>query len=343
MQKKKLPGKSKRLFQKVIDIFIVPLLLISIALSISVSLIFFKRPASLGILFSSIMTGFLTIPLTLLLRPKFRSALRKSDEAIESEAAQSQKEVNLLKQENLDYKNREDFYRHQIQLLENLTFNMETYSDVFKICFRDYQQTATIKQRERYNESDYTNALNKLIGNSSKNYDELVAVMDCIVTYQRGVDLQNIRITEVGWDSIVVSGIIPEYTSRPVFDYRDFFTEIRHVKLGKSGEPNHISVLQNTNVSRILEEKVSECRQQFEESFLSGQNQYEDSTEIIRRAQDFIKVILQPLYPKIEFSGETPAAESRPLLDYLRIQTEQYKKLLSSQENKDFKKEFENE
>ena len=325
MAKKKTAHKILRTLTNFV---IIPLLLLCIALSISMCILFFKRPAALGITISSILTGFFTVPLTLILRPKIRRLVRDSDSSTETELYASQKELESLKQENLEFKSKADFYRYQIQILENLAFNMETYSDVFKVCFRDYRQTATIKQRERFNESDYSNAINKLIGNTSKNYDELISVMDCIVTYQRGVDIQNIRITQVAPGSIVVSGIKPEYTARPVFDYTDFFSEIRHVRLDKNGEAKNITVPLSTNSAKLLERKQSEYKSMYEKSFLSEQNQFDDSAEIIKRAQDFISIILHPLYSHIEFSQEAPATESLPLLEYLHQQTNEYKALL---------------
>ncbi len=319
---------KKHLF---VNVLMSALFLACIAVVIGASVFLFSHTTPvLGIILSSVLSAFFMIPAVLYLIPFFRSMHEEAETAKDLKIAQQQQEIE-------QFASREEAYRHKLKLLQNLTFNMETYKDVFKICFRDYQQTSTIKQREKFNEADYTNSLKKLLGQESKNYDEILSIMDCLISYQRGVDLQSIKIAKINDDTVVVSGITPEYTTAPRFEYREFFSEYRHVKLDKNGDTRHITVETDGDSARTLASKQNEYKAMFEDSFMSGHEQDSDAEEIIKRAQDFIKIILQSIYKHVEFDDAQLAQNAVPLLDYLHNETALYTKRLNAiqQENKE--------
>lgn len=307
------------------------MLLAGIVFTITISATFFSRPVPLlGILLSTIISCFLTIPATIMLEPLFRQTQKKREQGAEEQLEAQQKEIKGLKARNEELSEQSTYYKRKIQLLENISSNMDTYKDVFKVCFRDYQQNATIKQRERFNEEDYTNHLKKWLDISSKNYDEILSIMDCLVTYQRGVDLQNIRIAKVKEDTVVVSGIIPEYTIPPRFDYKEFFSELRHVRLDENGETKNVKIETDDESKRELSTRQNEYKTMFEDAFMNGNRQDDDAPEIIKRAQDFIKIILQPIYKNIEFDDSDVVGHNPvPFLDFLRSEKELCGKLLN--------------
>ncbi len=289
--------------------------------------LFARTFPTLGIIISSITCFCLGIPVTLLGAPVIRR-LAKLDEADANMQLQAQiEEISRLKKANSALEEKEIDYERRLKLLENITSNIETYQDVFKICFRNYHLRKTIKMRETYNQQDYSNALKKFLGRENKSFDEILSVMDCIITYQRGVDLQNICISKINQDTVVVSGISPEYTAPPRFEYKDFLNEIRHVKQDKDGEIKSISIENNRKTQALLFQKQNEYKAMFEDSFQDGQTNAEDTEEITKRAQDFIKIILQPVFTHVEFDNTASASDPVPLLKFLHTETALCRKL----------------
>ncbi len=277
------------------------------------------RHSIAAIIVSSLICSLLTVPLTLTCMKLFRTVEQPQEQ---NAALKAEQELNSLKKEKNDYK-------RKVMLLENLSFNMVTYQDVLKMCFRDYRQEGIIKQREHFNEEDYSNPIKKFLELPSKNYDEVLSIIDWFVTYQRGVDLKNIKIAKINEDTIIVSGIKPEFTTPPHFEYKDFCTEIRHVKLDKNGEQKQITIENGEKAHSVLNKKTAEYKKILEESFSKGEKPDEDALEIKTRAQEFIRIILQPIYKNVEFEEKAIASNSMPFLDFLAAETDAYKNLLA--------------
>lgn len=291
-----------------------------ITICISIEFLAYRHSVA-GIIISSVTCSLITIPLTLIITKLFRNFEIDSSKT----SLQTEQELNSLKKEKNDYK-------RKIMLLENLSFNMVTYQDVLKMCFRDYRQEGIIKQREQFNEEDYSNPIKKFLEMPSKNYDEVLSIIDWLVTYQRGVDLKNIKIAKLNEDTVIISGITPEFTTQPHFEYKDFCTEIRHVKLDKNGEARQITVESGEKAHTILNKKTDEYKRILEESFSKGGRPDEDALEIKTRAQDFIRIILQPIYKNVDFEENAVSSTAMPFLDFLTAETNSYKKLLAQEQ-----------
>lgn len=300
-----------------------------IIVSLWLSLVIARSAPRLAVLVSAATIGAFSFTLALLSLPLLRKLVRYDERGMREELREQEEELDRLRKDKEAYEEKEIDFRRRITLLENLTFNMETYRDVFKVCFRDYQQEATIKRRESFNEDEDDSAIGRMLG-KGRSYDEILSVMDCTISYQRGIDLQKIQIAKVSNSTVVVSGLTGEYLTMPRFDYKDFFSEMRHVKLDKDGDIKHISVEDGEYYEKELRKRQSEYKAAFEDSFLNGKDS-DDSEEITRRAEDFIRIILQPIYAHVEFDNTAPATESRPLLEFLKGETGLYKALLERQ------------
>lgn len=278
---------------------------------------------------SSIICAILAIPLTLIWVPYISHNVHTQETAKDEKSANRKRKSTNSRRKTKNTRPNRNHSRRKIHLLENLTFNIETYQDVFKMCFREYSQNATLKNREQFNESDYTNVIKKWLDSPSKNYDEILSVMDCCVQYQRGVDLQNIKIAKINDTTVVITGIQPEYTTEPSFRYKDFFSEVRHVKLDKNSNIREIHIENDSEYRTLLEQKKEQYKADFEDSFIKGKTVDDDAAEIIKRAQDFIRIILEPIYPNVEFDDNRIANDAVPMLEYLKTETDFYKSKLS--------------
>lgn len=298
-------------------------IIVSVWLSLGIA----RASPRMAVLISSAASGAFSFTLALAAWPLLRKLVRYDERGMREELRALEEELDRQRRDNEAHEEKEVDFQRRITLLENLTFNMETYRDVFKVCFRDYQQEATIKKTERFNEQEGDSALGRVLGRQGRSYDEVVSVMDCTVSYQRGIDLQKIKIAKVSNNTVVVSGLTGEYISMPRFDYKDFFNELRHVRLDKGGNVRSISVDDSDYARQKLIAMKSGYRAAFKDSFLKGKDS-DDSEELTRRAEDFIRIILQPIYAHVEFDDAVPAAESRPLLEFLKGETGLYKALL---------------
>ncbi len=275
----------------------------------------FARTAPiLGILVSTVTGCVLMVPVTILLLPFVQPLLRHASQEQDKLIYEQQKQIDMLEQKNAMLEESCIDYGRRLMLLENLTVNMNTFKDVFKVCFRDCQQVSTIKQREKINFRD-----GSVFGHGG--YDEVLAVMDCRVSYQRGVDLQNIMVSRINDDTVVVSGIEPEYTSRPRFEYKDFFCELRSVELDRKGDVKKVSVKTGTDSAdstyqKDLDERRNLYKADFEDEFTGGLSQNEDASEIVRKTQDIIRILLEPIFSHVEFD-DSKALDSVPLLELL--------------------------
>ncbi len=314
---KPLHRKLKPVFNIV---FAVVFILCDAAVAFGCIILFSRTLPVLGIIIAASLSALLAVPVTLLLLPLLKPLIKASEDEKDAALAEQREHIEQLEKENAEYSENEENYERRIALLENLTFNMETYQDVFKVCLRDYQKTGAIKQREVFNEEDYANVIKRMLKQPSKNYDEVICIMDTMVKYQRGVDLQKVRIAKVNNHTVIVTGIKPEYITPPRFEYKDFFSEFRHVKLDKNGNKQHVTLENDAYSKIVLERKQNEYKTIFEDSFMNGDKQEEDSDELIQRAEDFIKILLEPVYRHVEFERAELLSSTLPLLDFLHAE-----------------------
>jgi hypothetical protein len=68
---------------------------------------------------------------------------------------------------------------------------------------------------------------------------------------------------------------------------------------------------------QLLAHKQAKYKSHFEDVFLSGQALDNDSQEINKCAREFIKIILQPIYPHVQFEDKAKLPDAVPLLEYL--------------------------
>ena len=161
-------------------------IIVSLWLSLGIA----RATPRLAVLVSALSAGAFSFTLALISMPLLRKLVRSDEREMQEQILEQEAELDRLRKEKEGFEEKEIDFQRRIALLENLSFNMETYRDVFKVCFRDYQQEATIKRHESFNEEDEDSALGKMLGRQGKSYDEVLSVMDCTISYQRGVDLQ---------------------------------------------------------------------------------------------------------------------------------------------------------
>ena len=293
-----------------------------------------RLTVNFSIISSSLICSFLTILLTLIWIPVVRKKIISEGREIERTIIEKDAEIQRQKNEIQVYQENEMDLKTKISLLENLTFNQPTYQNVLKLCFLNSESTSTIKQREILNEKD-NHGLGKVVHGATKEYDELISVINYKVSYQLGIDLCKLKITQTARDTIVISGLDPDFTSTPHFDYENFFTELRHVKLSKDDRVKEIEIQDSDSSRDTIIKKQSKYKSEFEDSYLSGKNITSESAETINRAKDFITLLFKPLYRHVQFEDKLVSKNALPFMDYLNQEISKCKTALEQiKENK---------
>lgn len=279
-----------------------------------------------SIIISSLMCALFSVPLTLIWRPRIRELIRKSDDESQIIIENQHTEIQGLKNLVADQKLNEENLQSKIHLLENLVFNSQSSVDILKVGYKEYTKTATIRMREKLNETN-----GKLF--SSSKYDEAVLILDCKIKYQRGIDFKNLRLNYQGTnkDAVIVTNLKPEYTSEPVFEYETFFREIRHIETDKKGNVKKITVLKDSDTNAELNSIENKCKKNFESSFMGEENSesLEETNEILKISKDCIRLLLKPYFSTVEFDSVCEIKNSKPWIEFLNQKMNDYKNLES--------------
>ena len=324
----------KKGFSAVVFFFSNIILITLICMTIFFAMTFRTRwTVNLNIIFSSVVCSFLTVLLTLIWTPVLRKKILAEETEREIEMREKDEEIERQKNEIQVYQENEADLKTKISLLENLTFNQHTYQNVLKLCFLNAESASTIKQREILNEKD-NHGLGKVVHGATKEYDELISVINYKASYQLGIDINKLKITKTSHDTIIISGLDFEFTSAPRFEYDNFFTEYRHVKLSRDERIKEIEVLDDDASRDTIIKRQSKYKSDFEDSYLSGKNTDDETSEAMQKAKDFITLLLKPIYRHVQFEEKLVSKNALPFLDYLRQEIDEYKNRLSVSERK---------
>ena len=286
---------------------------ICMAVVIFVSVVLFsKKDSTFGILFSSSLCSLLMIPITLNMSHvmKSRAALEESKKDLKI-LSQIQ-EINKLKSEN-------ELTLRKLQLVEDTKFNIPVYQDVAKLTLKEIKRSGTIVKKEQIEDAKPRNYYEKIFGVSSRHKDEILSVINYEIIFKCGINLQNIRVSRINEDSILVTGITPEYTSEPVFNFTDVISELRHISLDHSGKEKRISIEKDWESDAATGEKVVQYKSDAKTEFCNEFSLKED-LELVKAARNFIQVMLAPVYKHIEFEEEAFSLSDKglPLLSFLQ-------------------------
>lgn len=277
-----------------------------------VSIVFLGRVSvTLAVLCASFCSCFLMIPLTLNLSRHFKNKTLEKDFERDKELLRQESEIEKLKQE-------QDETLRKLMLLEATKFNMSIPKNVLKLTLKEIMRNGTIVKKEQLNPDDFhsTRGIKNLFS-SSRQYDEVLTVLNYTVSAKYGINLQNIKISKVNDSSIVVYGAIPEYTAGPDFSFEEVLGEVRHVNLHRNGREKNVTVENSIEASEAVRKKQEQYKSDFQEEFANMPSLQLDES-LKKDAQNMIRVLLAPFYKNIEFDDRNIPQNSQPLLEYLQ-------------------------
>jgi hypothetical protein len=216
-----------------------------------------------------------------------------------------------------------------IKLLENAELSIQSFRKILEVALLQMDLKQTLVRKEKLNDIKGGWGLQ-----ADQYYDEALVVIIHDISAKFGVDLNEVKITKLDGNTVVVSGIRSKFigASKNISDAA--LKEIRRVNV-----KNDVTsiVVQNDSLSRERANKLAnEYETQFQTRLSEGLEFGFMNDAVIQLAQNFIRVMLAPLYRDIRFDDEEHP-ESQPLMKHLQKELDDMrnKKIELSEINKD--------
>jgi hypothetical protein len=146
-------------------------------------------------------------------------------------------------------------------------------------------------------------------------HDEILVVSSYDINAKFGIDLKEVKVVKTDNNSVTVSGIRPKFIGTNKWERNNMVKEIRRVdyKYGKRFRTRILDARQNEILADIKEQQFD---LEFNKRISEGLEMTFMDDVIIQLAQNFIKIVLAPVYDNIKFDNIN-RPEALPLMEYL--------------------------
>lgn len=233
------------------------------------------------------------------------TALRNEFKVKTLEQQKLENEVKLARQsieiENLNKKN---------ILLERARLQMQGFKQIAELALTQANFKYTLVKKEPT--TDITDGW-KI--KADYYHDEVLVVSTYDINAKFGIDLREVKITKTDNNSVIVSGIRPKFIGTDKWERDNLIKEIRRVdyKYGEWYRTRILDARQNGNLADIKEQQFD---QDFNKRVREGMELAFMDEVIIQLAQNFIKIVLAPIYDQIIFDN-TDRPYALNLMDFL--------------------------
>jgi hypothetical protein len=203
-----------------------------------------------------------------------------------------------------------------IKLLENAEISMQSFQKILEIALLQTNLKQTMVRKEPLT------AFETGWGIRANYYnDEALVVITHDILAKFGVDLNEVKVSELDGNTIVVSGIIPKFigTSRNVSDI--ILKEYRRVNY-KKGVVSSIDTRYDSSSINLVDRKASTYEAEFQRKLSEGLELGFMNDAVVQLAKNFITVMLAPVYQNIKFA-EKEQPEALPLMKHLQKELEE--------------------
>ena len=189
-----------------------------------------------------------------------------------------------------------------VKLLEHAQLSVQSFQKILELALLETNLKQTMVRKER-------------IGGVDERYDEVLVIIIHDITVKYGIDLNDVRVAKLNETTVVVSGIRPIFIATPKNIPDDNrLSEIRRVEKINGVDTARV---QKDSANMIRANKYADTFEaEFQERLRSGTELGFMNDAVIQLAQNFIKVMLAPLYRNIMFDN-TNRADALPLMEHL--------------------------
>jgi len=286
-----------------------------------------KKHHYLAIIFSTIVSCVLMVPVItafnnlVLLRiegtiiDEGKAEIRAQRAEVERLIAENK--VKLLEREKLD--NEITIAKQSIEiealnasnmLLERARLSMQSFQQIAELALTQANLSQTLVRKEPITPIETGWGLL-----ADYYYDEALVIIVHDINAKFGVDLKEVKIAKAMNNSVVVSGIRPKFIGANQNESKTLVKEIRRVD-NKFGAPYRVRIKDQRQDAILADIKAEQYELEFQKKLSEGMEMSFMDNTIVQLAQNFIKIVLAPIYSNIVFNNaEAPGA--LPLLDYL--------------------------
>jgi len=244
----------------------------------------------------------------------------------EAERLKAENKVKMLEKEKLE--NQITIGRQSIEiqaltdskkLLENAQISMQSFQKILQVALLETHLKQTLVRKEQITPTTEGWGLK-----ADRYYDEVLVVIAHDIIAKFGVDLNEVKLRKVDDFTVIVSGIKSKFigTSKNIADTP--VHEIRRIDY-KNNAINNVIVQQDRPNLQKAEQYAKEYERDFQLKLSEGLELGFMDDAVVQLAQNFITVMLAPLYKNIKFdNNDRPGA--LPLMAYLQKELEENNK-----------------
>jgi len=201
-------------------------------------------------------------------------------------------------------------------LLERAKLSIQSFQQIAEVAFTQANFTETLVRKEPVTpiESGW--------GIKADNYyDEALVVIAHDINAKFGIDLKEVKISKTEKKSVVVSGIHPKFIGADRNESKTLVKEIRRVDY-KYDIPYRIRIKDKRQDLILADLKADQYEDEFQKKISEGIQLAFMDDAIIQLAENFIKIVLAPIYDSITFDNNNYRPGALPIMDYLAKEIE---------------------
>ena len=196
-----------------------------------------------------------------------------------------------------------------IKLLEHTQLSVQSFQKILELALLQTELKRTVVKKEPIGRLEEGWGIR-----ANYYYDEILVVLTHDIIAKFGVNLNEIRVTKINENTVAVFGIRSRFIGASRNVINTLVSEIRRVNY-KSGVVDSVDILNDRRGEANARERSYQIELQ---TRLNEEFRFMDDT-VIQLAQNFIQVMLAPLYQNIIFDNAV-RPNSLPLMEYLKEQ-----------------------
>ena len=203
-----------------------------------------------------------------------------------------------------------------IKLLENTQLSMQSFQKILQVALLQTNIKQTMVRKDDLNPRQQGWGLLADFYN-----DEILVILTHDINAKFGVDLTEIKVVKLDGNNVIVSGIRPKYIGSDRNKTDEILKEVRRVNY-KRGEVASVRVENSAQNLNLADRYAKTYEDQFQTKLSEGLELGFMNDAVVQLAQNFITVMLAPLYRNIRFT-DTEQAGALPLMQHIQKELEE--------------------
>lgn len=203
-----------------------------------------------------------------------------------------------------------------IKLLESAEISMQSFQKILEVALLQTNLKQTLVRKEPVTPLETGWGLR-----ANYYYDEALVIIAHDIQAKFGVDLNEVKVSRQDDNTILVSGIRSKYIGSNKNISDTVLKEYRTLNF-KNGELVSVDTKYDSASRSRVDKKASAYESEFQKKLSDGLELGFMNDAVIQLAQNFLKVMLAPVYRNIKFTNDEQP-EALPLMKYLQKELEE--------------------